>query len=196
MEQPPPLQPSISSGAGFGIRLLARLIDFAFGFVLGFFAGVLGGIILAILARSGVIDSGWQYRVRGTNLPAFLLSNIGVIIYHSITEGMYGASLGKVVCQLRVVSENAEPITMWQAFLRSIAYFVDALFFGLIGYSSMRKSELNQRYGDHWARTIVIKRKDAPELPHAGGEVFVLAVMMGAVCWIVLLAIGVVIHAS
>jgi len=196
MEEPPPTQPSISSGAGFGIRLVARIIDTAFGIVLGFVAGVIGAIILIALTKSGMIEPGWQDRIKGTNVIGFILSSIGAIVYHSITEGMYGASVGKLVCQLRVISENARPITMWQAFLRNVSYWVDGLFFGLVGYASMKKSELNQRYGDHWAHTIVIKRKDTPDLPRPGGEIFVLAVLMGAVCWLVLVAIGLVVHAA
>jgi uncharacterized RDD family membrane protein YckC len=199
MEESPPSLPSasptLSSGAGFGIRLGARAIDIIYGTGLGFFGGFLGGIVLVILDRAGLIEPGWQYRLKGTNITGFGLSLVGGFLYHSITEGMYGASLGKLICQLRVVTEKATPISIGQALLRSLAYYFDALFFGLVAYHSMRKSDLNQRYGDRWAHTVVAKRSDVPDASRKGGEIFALALLMGSVCWAVLLALGIVLHA-
>jgi uncharacterized RDD family membrane protein YckC len=185
----------ISSGAGFWIRAGARIIDVIYGIVLGFFAGILAAIILVVLQRSGFVAPGWQYRMRGFNPPGLMLSLLGGFLYHSITEGLFGASLGKLICQLRVVSENGNAITFPKALLRSLAYYWDALFFGLVAYSSMRQSELNQRYGDKWAHTVVVSSKDAPVNTKRGAEIFVLALLMGSVCWMVLIALGAVIHA-
>jgi hypothetical protein len=51
---------------------------------------------------------------------------------------------------------------MRQAFIRSLAFYVDGFFFGLIGKQSMDRSRRQQRYGDHWAHTIVIKTRSLP----------------------------------
>jgi uncharacterized RDD family membrane protein YckC len=185
---------SISTGAGFWIRAGARIIDALYGLVLGFFVGLLAGICLVILDRAGWITPGWQGRVKGLNFPGFGLSLLGGILYHSLTEGLYGASLGKLICGLRVVSETGQPITVGKAFLRSLAYLWDALFFGLIAYTSMKESELNQRYGDKWAHTVVIRSKDLPGESRKGAEIFVLAFLMGSVCWAVLSVLGFIIH--
>lgn len=196
MEDYPP-EPILSpiSGSGFGIRAVARVIDTIFGLSLGLFAGILGAIALVFLERAGIANAGWQERVGGTNLPGWGLSLLGNLVYHSLTEGMYGASLGKLVCQLRVVAEDTRHITVIQAFKRSLAYLWDALFFGLIGYSSMKESALNQRYGDHWAKTVVIRSRELPAAAKSGAEIFVLAFLMGSAVWIGLLALGLVLHA-
>jgi uncharacterized RDD family membrane protein YckC len=187
--------PEISSGAGFWIRAGARIIDVVYGTFLGFFAGVLGGIALVILDRSGLITPGWQERIRGFNAAGFGLSLLGGFLYHSLTEGIFGASLGKLICQLRVVTEQGRPIGVAKALLRNLVYYWDALFFGLVGYNSMRQSDLNQRYGDKAAHTVVVQSKDAPASSKKGAEIFVLAFLMGSACWFVLVALGLVLHA-
>jgi hypothetical protein len=83
---------------------------------------------------------------------------------------------------------------MKQALLRSLAYYFDGLFFGLVAYSSMKQSPLNQRYGDRWAHTVVIRAKELPSGSRTGPEVFVLAFLMGSVCWMALNALGLIIH--
>jgi uncharacterized RDD family membrane protein YckC len=186
--------PSISSGAGFWIRAAARLIDVAYGTMLGFFAGVLAGIMLVMLSRAGLIAPGWQSRIHGVNIPGWGLSLLGGFLYHSLTEGMYGASLGKLICQLRVVTEEGRSIAIKQALVRSLAYYIDALFLGIVAYSSMKESPLNQRYGDKWAHTVVVRSKDLPSGSGKGAELFVLAFLMGSVFWMVLLAVGLIIH--
>lgn len=186
--------PPVASGAGFWIRAGARLIDVFYGIALGFIGGVLAGISLAILDRSGLITPGWQDRIHGTNLAGWGLSLLGGFLYHTLTEGMYGASLGKLIFQLRVVREDGGPIGLGQAGIRSLGYYIDALFFGLIGYSAMKQSELNQRYGDKWAHTVVIRSSELPEGSRKGGEMFILALMMGSACWMVLNALGLIVH--
>src|SRR3954468_12861549 len=138
MEEPlPSTNVTIATGAGFAIRAAARLIDAIYGVVVGLFAGVLGAIVLVGLEQAGLIAAGWQGRMGGLNLAGWGLGLLGTFIYHCLTEGIYGASLGKLACGLRVVSETAQPIGFAPAFKRSLAYHWDALFFGMVGYSSM-----------------------------------------------------------
>jgi uncharacterized RDD family membrane protein YckC len=165
-----------------------------YGIVLGLFVGVLSGILLVILVRTGWIAPGWEGRIKGLNIAGYGFSALGGLLYHSLTESIYGASLGKLACGLRVVTEEGQPITMRKALLRSLAYFFDALFFGLVAYASMKESPLNQRYGDRWAHTVVISSKDLPSNSRRGAELFVLALLMGSVCWMVFSALGFIIH--
>jgi hypothetical protein len=76
VEQPPSAaQGCFTFGAGFWIRLLARLIDIiVVGFLLGLVAGVFGGIILAIFQATGIVASGWQHRIQGLSAAGFGLS--------------------------------------------------------------------------------------------------------------------------
>lgn len=186
--------PTISAGAGFWIRAGARIIDIVYGLVLGLIGGFLAGIALVVLDKSGLITPGWQTRIQGFNFPGFGLSLLGGFLYHSLTEGIYGASLGKLICGLRVATGDGRPIGIAKAMLRSLAYYFDGLFFGLVAYSSMKQSDLNQRYGDKWAHTVVVRSTDLPGESKKGAELFVLAFLMGSVCWMALIALGLIIH--
>jgi uncharacterized RDD family membrane protein YckC len=184
-------------GAGFWIRSLARLIDIIFvGFLLGLVAGVLGGIILAILEATGIVAPGWQYRGQGFSATGFGLSLLGGILYHSASEGIHGASVGKLVCRLRVVSADGRPCDMKQALIRSLAYLWDAIFFGLVAYNCMQRSALKQRYGDVWAKTVVISSSYVPEESQRSIGRFFLGNCLGAACWIFLLVLGLILEAK
>jgi uncharacterized RDD family membrane protein YckC len=190
MEEAPLSTQPISAGAGFAIRTAARAIDILYGTGLGLVGGVLGGIILTILEATESVSPGWQGRIQGFSLMAFFLSLVGGFLYHSFMEGIHGASLGKLICRLRVVTENGKPIGMKAAALRSLAYYFDGLFFGLVAYGAMKTSPLNQRYGDRWAHTVVIKSKELPVGADRGIGYFLGAFAMGTTCWTLLLASG------
>jgi uncharacterized RDD family membrane protein YckC len=195
MDEPlPPTPGTIANGAGFGIRAAARAIDIVYGIVIGFFGGLFAGILLVLLDREGLIAPGWQERLGGVDLAGWGFGLLSTLFYHWLTEGMYGASLGKLVCGLRVVSEESRPIGFTQAFKRSLAFYWDSLFFGIVGYSSMKKTELNQRYGDHWAKTVVIKSSEVPVESKRGWEMFALAFVLGSFVKMISMAAGVIIH--
>jgi hypothetical protein len=69
---------------------------------------------------------------------------------------------------------------MANAFVRNLAYHIDALFFGAVGYNSMEKSSLRQRYGDVWADTIVVNADELPEGSKRPWSRFLLALMAGS----------------
>jgi hypothetical protein len=95
-----------------------------------------------------------------------------------VSEGVGGTSIGKVVLGYRVVTEKLQPCGFGSAVIRSLAYFVDAFFFGVPAYQSMQNGPYNQRYGDKWAKTIVLK---AAAIPPAGRRSGVL-VAIGLAC--------------
>jgi len=163
---PPPIPDSpLTVGAGFGIRFLARFIDLIYGYVLAFVAMFCGGIVLAVLSSTGRISEDWVAKIQVTGPLDYLLAIVGYWLYHSFTDGISGTSLGKLICRLNVVGLDGRPCTLPAAFLRDLAYYVDALFFGLIGYESMKKSSLRQRYGDVWAKTVVARKADFMPTP-------------------------------
>ena len=186
---------AISEGAGVGIRAAARIIDIIYGLFLGLVAGFIGGIALLILEQMGLVAPGWQNRIEGGGPSEWAVSLLGTLLYHWLTEWVFGASLGKLICQLRVVSEDGQSITATQAFKRSLAYFWDALLFGLVAVHAMRQSPLNQRYGDRWAKTIVVKSRDVSAEARSGPEMFVLGLLMGSVAVVGCVAAGLVIGA-
>lgn len=157
--QPSEVALDFTQTGGFGIRFLARLIDWVLGMVLGFVGGIIGSIALAILAAAGKVDPEWVTRIQAGNM----FSGIGwglvaVVLYGFVCEGIGGTTLGKLVLGFRVVNEQSEPCTPKAALLRNLAYFIDSLFFGLPAHSSMSNSALNQRLGDKWAHTVVVRR--------------------------------------
>ena len=185
-----PTPNNIAPGAGFGIRATARIIDAIYGLVVAMVAAFLAGILVAFLEEAGVVAAGWEGARRGLDLPLWGASVVGTLLYQSLTEGMSGASLGKLLCGLRVTSQTVQPIGFTQAFKRSLAFYWDGLFFGLVGYLSMKKSDLNQRYGDHWARTVVAKASDVPPEAKRGGGMFALAFTLGSVAKAICIALG------
>ncbi len=179
-----------SPSAGFGIRALARLVDAVFGLFIGFAAGILVGILIAILNATGIIAAGWQHRLHGFSLTSLGFALLGSIAYHFFCEGIHGATLGKLCCGIRVVNEDGSPSTLKGALIRTLAYFLDSFLFGIVGYSSMQKSPINQRYGDVWGKTAVFKIKEmAPESQETTTR-FILGLLLGVGCWAVLVAIG------
>jgi uncharacterized RDD family membrane protein YckC len=176
--------------AGFWIRALARIIDMVFGLLIGLVAGVLGGIVLGILNAFGVLPAGWQQHIHGFSLTILGFSFLGNILYHTICEGIYGATLGKLCCGIRVISEDGKPSNLKGALIRTLAYFFDALFFGLVGYHSMEKSPLNQRYGDVWGKTAVLKTSEIASESERSPMRLALSLFLGIGCWIAMLATG------
>lgn len=170
----------INIGAGFWIRALARLIDITYGWVFMYFSGFFGGIILYILSTYQIVNSNWY---EGTSIAVPTLSLMGSFAYRSFCEGLHGATLGKLICGLRVLSDDGNTCNLKAAVIRTIAFLVDALFFGLVAYVSMSRTDLNQRYGDRWAKTIVVGRSQVPERSKRSGLTFMLAFLVGSIIW-------------
>jgi uncharacterized RDD family membrane protein YckC len=173
----------IPNGAGFGIRFLARFIDMFVALVLGMAVGIVVGIVLAVLTRFGMLTPEWPTLVNQFSIGGMALGLLGGFLYHSISEGVGSVSIGKVICGLRVVKLDGRPVNMQAAFLRSLAYYVDGLFFGLVALHSMEKSVLRQRYGDVWAKTVVVKRKEFTPIEPRSGLRIAAGIMSGLLAW-------------
>ncbi len=173
----------IPSGAGFGIRLVARVLDVVYGFFLGLMAGVVAGVLFAILSRLGRLTPDWPRLVRQNSISGFCVGLLGAFLYHPISEGIGTATVGKLMCGLRVVQVDGRPATMKGAFIRDLAYFVDALFFGLVGYISMCKGPLQQRFGDVWGGTVVVKAGVFQPSPPRGPLRMAGGIVLGSFFW-------------
>jgi uncharacterized RDD family membrane protein YckC len=164
---PPPLEPPALSmeehlanaSAGFGIRFLARFVDLLYGLAIGLVTGFGSGIILAILGAMHKLPEDWVERLRaGSRFHMYGFGILGSYVYFALSEGIGGTTIGKLASELRVVQTDGQPCTIAGAFKRDLLYHWDALFIGLIGYASMKDSPTNQRYGDVWAYTVVVKK--------------------------------------
>jgi uncharacterized RDD family membrane protein YckC len=156
---------NLLTGEGFGRRAAARLIDFVVMFLLGSVAGLVVHISLEIIAaatREPIRLLMWRLYTSPVSRLAF--SMIAVIVYETVLEGLHGSTIGKLVLGMVVVQEDGKPCDLKSALIRSAAYSIDALFFGIVGYMAMERDQTRQRYGDSWAHTVVAKRSAiAPE---------------------------------
>lgn len=147
----------------FGARAGARIIDWVFGTAIGFVAGAVGGIALAVMSASGMVSDDWMQRVQGGSfLTNILWGLVATVLAETVSEGIAGATPGKLILGYRVVTTDLQPCTPQAAVIRSLAYFVDSFFFGLPAYNAMKSSSHNQRLGDKWANTIVAKAGALP----------------------------------
>ena len=164
----------------FWPRAFARILDLGahmvFGLVTGLFVGITVGVIAA--ARRVPFPTLWA-EVQPAPWMGWVSGVLGSTLYHIIMAAGHGSSLGKLLLGMVVIEENGRPCSAVQALKRELGYFVDALFFGLIAASNMSKSPLQQRHGDEWADTVVVRRQSAPRHSLRSGlqffGVFVLA---------------------
>lgn len=140
----------IKTESYIGKRIIAAFVDYAI--IYGFF------FIMAYGMGKAIEGGGYQL----TGLKAF----IPIIFWLIMTVGceqMLGATLGNSLVGLKPVSilekkewqtfKNIEP-TFGQSLKRHLLDPIDMTFIGLI---AIMISENNQRLGDKWAKTVVIK---------------------------------------
>ena len=132
----------VNSSDGIGRRrMLAFLADAIF----------LGGTIFA------AVSTFTQSRTRRLVLGGASNLVLG-LIYHIVLEGRYGQTLGKKLFAIGVVRENGEPSTYTAATIRTLFRFIDWLPVGyLMGLVSILLTEHDQRIGDLFAGTIVVR---------------------------------------
>jgi uncharacterized RDD family membrane protein YckC len=161
--------------AGFSIRAGARILDVFVVAGLGAVAGMVGAMVLVQLARAGVVSAGWQLRIKGLSAGSFAFALVSSLLYHGLSEGLGGASVGKAVLGLRVKRERTlVPCGVGAAIVRNLAYFIDALICGVVAFAVMSHSPWNQRLGDKWAGTVVVRATSLPSNAR-GGVAFGLA---------------------
>src|SRR4051812_5224824 len=152
-------QPGGFVGVGFWPRVGARVIDLVVHYVLYLVASVVFGVMIGIIAVATHSPIDELVRKMGQfSLPSFALAWLGSVMYHSVCEAGSGATLGKLAIGAVVLQEDGTPCRFKSALIRSLAYLVDSLFFGVVGYAEMKGSELQQRHGDNWAHTVVVKK--------------------------------------
>lgn len=113
------------------------------------------GAIIIDLILLGVVTS-----VIGAGVGR-LAGAVGLIItlgYYVYLEGNYGQTLGKMVLDLVVVTEDGGDIDYGPAVIRTLLRFVDVLpVFYLVGFVAMLLTDRTQRLGDIAADTVVVR---------------------------------------
>jgi uncharacterized RDD family membrane protein YckC len=182
-----------NSAAGFGLRLAARLLDLMFGVLLVALGGAVGGLVLQALATRGLVQGEWSAALRLMTPAGAPWAVLGGLLYTVTAEAVGGATLGKTLLRLRVSSEDLTPCTFRGALIRNVALLVDAL--GVPAYRAMSLSMMNQRYGDQWGHTVVLRATAVPPPSRKHTGLLVLGLFSGCMLWALCVALSVVIRA-
>ena len=102
-------------GVGVGPRAVAIIID----------AVALGIVSFIVQALAGGSN--------GAGTLAGCVFAIASLAYYPVMEKVYGASLGKMVMGLKVVTETGQPLDWSAAIIRTLLRIIDGLFVYLIG---------------------------------------------------------------
>lgn len=185
-------EPSVikQTKAGFWIRVAARVLDEIILIFVSMFVGLALGILLGIASGMGLIHRGWPSRFGQNYVLSFFFSLLANLAYHTLCEGIHGATVGKLCCGICVVREDGKPSNVFAALVRSLAYYIDGLFFGAVAFASMKRSPLNQRYGDRWAKTAVLKSDEIALESKRSATRLLLAFGLGFLIYVILVATG------
>jgi uncharacterized RDD family membrane protein YckC len=177
-------------GVTFWPRVLARLIDFVVHNIAIFLAGRLFAFILTIAA--GGRPPVWVLqRILGQpHFFRYACAILGLFAYNVICTSISGISFGKLLLRMQVIQDDGSPCRPKAAIIRELGYFVDMLFFGLVGYFAMREDPEQQRLGDEWADTIVCRRDQVPSASQRTATQFVLGLLIAIAVDIALLMTG------
>jgi uncharacterized RDD family membrane protein YckC len=176
-------------GMGFWPRVAARVIDLVAHYLVSFFTGILFMVML-VVASGGRVSPPVVGKLHHTGITGVAFALLGAFAYQVIFTTVHGSTLGKFALRMVVVQEDESHCRFKGALIRELGYFVDALFFGVIGYMAMQRTAQQQRYGDEWAHTVVCKRSSIPPDKLRGGGQFALALMFALMADVALIMTG------
>ena len=130
-------------------RILAGMIDYF----------VIYGFLLIFFYFLGEQNPDGGYTLSG--IKAFLPILIW-FLFTVILESGFGGTLGNSLMSLKAIPESKQirNLSFSESFKRHLLDPIDMFCFGIVGYLNIKNSDLNQRLGDKWAKTIVVKTED------------------------------------
>jgi len=141
--------------AGLGKRLVAWFLD-----------ALLVGIVLTVISLSidallGVgTQSGNEALAVLVNLVIAFVGLVAYFLYHTVMEGVYGYTLGKLAMDIVVTTESGEPVSWGGSILRNVIRILGRFLFpfsALLAVFLIVVSDEQQRLGDMVASTYVVK---------------------------------------
>jgi uncharacterized RDD family membrane protein YckC len=136
--------------AGFWIRFGAKMID-------GLIFAVILGIPLVLIILSGAAGSRPPAFGLGLQVLIQFLSLAVAVSYNTFFLGKFGATLGKMACQLKVVTADGAPISYLRAFGRAWAEQLSGLVC-YVGYIIAAFDSEKRALHDHICNTRVIRK--------------------------------------
>lgn len=146
-------EPALSaSGNAVGRRIVAGLVDFA----------LITAVFLVFALTLGRTDTdsdgaGGSFSAElGPGASLLLLA--AILTYYIAMESAVGATVGKLLLGLRVVSVDGGPASLGQVVVRTLIRIIDAApFLYLVGIIVVAISKRDQRLGDMAAKTLVVR---------------------------------------
>lgn len=141
--------------AGIAVRGVEAFIDLVVCYVM----------LYVVAAITGKTIPGGGFNLTG----APFIVGVGLCLaYYIVLEATWGATLGKLATNLRVVRENdGGPIDWSASIIRNVLRLIDGLVLYAVGFIAICASDKRQRLGDRAAGTIVVRRAVQPA-PVAG----------------------------
>jgi uncharacterized RDD family membrane protein YckC len=130
---------------GLGRRFVAWVVD-----------GLITGLAWVPFAETSSGDGTYSIRWDGVDVLIPLLITLA---YFVLLEGAFGATVGKLVLGIRVRALDGTRIGFGAAAIRNLARVVDGfpyLIPYLVGAIAVSRSEIDQRLGDRWGKTVVV----------------------------------------
>ncbi|MCP4567485.1 MAG: RDD family protein [FCB group bacterium] len=141
--------------AGLWPRLAALVIDFLLLSLLFF---PITKVVKGVWIMTGS-DHLWEYGWFITD-PLCLIFLAVIVVYFILLEGIFGATIGKKVMDLRVVRTDGHKPGMARSAARNLLRAIDALpAFSILGIVLIVTSPEKARFGDRVAGTRVIIRR-------------------------------------
>ncbi|WP_203296820.1 RDD family protein [Luteirhabdus pelagi] len=134
-------------------RFVAGFIDYL----------IIYGVTFTLAYTIGEPNGEGGYSLNG--LPALLPVTFWLIMTVGIEIG-YGATLGNSIVGLKPIPKSGtiRKLTFGESLKRHLLDPIDMFLFGLIGIITIKNTDLNQRVGDLWAKTIVISNKSLNDI--------------------------------
>gem|GEM_PF-216091 len=138
-------------------RLIAYLIDSV---IVGVATVLVGWLLMFPLVIETLLRGGWSTWRGGFGLPFSM--GVVQVIYFTIIEGGYGASIGKQVIGLKVVNVDGEPPGFTAALVRNVSKVYWALLLLDLFIGLLSRADPRQKFTDQIAGTKVINLRGSP----------------------------------
>jgi uncharacterized RDD family membrane protein YckC len=174
--------------------MAGRLIDWVALSIFGWVGGLIAAFGLGAAGGMRALGALGRTTSFADIAISIVISSMGSIGYHVLGEGIGGVSVGKLVLGLRVRSADLSPCRIRGALIRTLAVYWDGILFGLVAYGEMANSEMQQRCGDKWGDTVVVKAASLPRDPEAGLRV-ALGLGFGSAVGVLAGTVGIIVRA-
>lgn len=158
------------SYASVGWRVAAVLVDTAVLFAILMLVIV---VWVLVLVSQGKVDpndpAAAQALAQDIGAGSDLVANVvlfgALFIYYALLEGIFGASIGKLVFRMRVVMIDGSRPSGGAIVLRNLIRIPEAALLYIPSGASCLASSRRQRLGDHAAHTVVVRRAARGAVP-------------------------------